>query len=214
MSSVIQLDLFDHVAMAYGQTKSGRLSNEDLYKMAVGRAGHEPKVLEDKVPIGIAKSPRSLVQRAIRWHQQTLRAQGLITKVSGVRGVWELTQSGKEKLKKIKSGAMVLGFSTDLGIAVWGSCIDVFSNLDEPICLALTSPPYPLRAPRAYGNPTIEKYIDFMCEILEPIVKNLVTGWNIALSVSQDIFESNACATSDALAPSQAGADHHFDGLL
>jgi site-specific DNA-methyltransferase (cytosine-N4-specific) len=167
-----------------------------LYKMAVGRAGHQPKVLEEKVPVGIAKSPRSLVQRAIRWHQQTLRAQGLITKVSGVRGVWELTQSGKEKLRKIKSGAMVLGFSTDLGIAVWGSCIDVFSNLDEPICLALTSPPYPLRAPRAYGNPPIEQYIDFMCEILEPIVKNLVTGGNIALSVSQDIFESQSPARS------------------
>jgi DNA modification methylase len=35
----------------------------------------------------------------------------------------------------------------------------------------------------------VESYIDFICEILEPVVKNLVCGGNIALSVSQDIFE-------------------------
>jgi Mrr N-terminal domain len=143
MPSECQLDLFEHVAMAYGQTQSGRLSNTDLYKMAVGRAGHQDSVLKEKSPIGASKTPRNLVQRSIRWHQQTLRSKGLITKVDGQRGVWELTQSGKDKLRKVKPGAMVLGFSTNLGLAIWGDCKDVFSHLDEPICLALTSPPLP-----------------------------------------------------------------------
>ena len=75
----------------------------------------------------------------------------------------------------------------------------MFSRWDEPIFLALTSPPYPLRAPRAYGNPPISEYIDFICRLVEPIAKSLVPGGNVVLSVSNDIFESNSPARSTYL---------------
>lgn len=185
-----QIDLFEHVAGAYAQPASGRLTNAELYRMAAGRAGVESNLLEQTAPIGKSESRRSPLKRAIRWHQQTLRRLGLIERVEGSRAVWELTQTGKQKLRKIKDGVSALGFSTDLGVAIWSNYQPVFERWNEPIFLALTSPPYPLRQPRAYGNPPLEDYIDFVCRIIEPVVKNLVPGGNVALSLSADIFES------------------------
>lgn len=191
-----QIDLFEHVAGAYAQPKDGRLTNNELYRMAAGRAGVSTAVINEKSPIGEAGVERSIAKRAIRWHQQSLKKLGLIEKVQGSRAVWELTEKGKNKLRNVEQGISALGFSTALGVSIWGNCTGFFSRWDEPIFLALTSPPYPLRTPRAYGNPPIEDYIDFICKIVEPIVKNLVTGGNIALSLSNDIFESKSPARS------------------
>lgn len=191
-----QIDLFEHVAGAYAQPACGRLTNDELYRMAAGRAGLEPAVLDERVPIGVAGAKRSAFKRAIRWHQQSLRRLGLIERVEGSRAVWELTEAGHRKLRRIKEGVAVLGFSTDLGVAVWSNCTRVFERWDEPIFLALTSPPFPLRQPRSYGNPPIEEYTDFICRTIEPIVRNLVPGGNVALSLSADIFESKSPARS------------------
>ena len=190
-----QLDLFAHVGCAYAQPASGRLSNAELYRIVAGRAGMPAEQVSAKSPIGRAATPRSVVQRAIRWHQQSLRALGLIEKVDGQRGVWELTAAGRSKLRKIRDDLGVVGFSTDLGLAVWSNCTRVFSRLDEPVFLALTSPPYPLRQPRAYGNPHADEYIDFLCGALEPIARNLVPGGNVVLSLG-DVFEPHSPAKS------------------
>ena len=196
MTILRQIELFEHVAGAYAQPSGGRLTNNELYRMAASRAGIDAALLDEKAPIGRAGLKRSIVKRAIRWHQQTLRQLGLIEHVEGSRAVWELTEAGRQKLRKVRDGVAVLGFSTDLGVAIWSNCNRVFDRWDEPIFLALTSPPYPLRTPRAYGNPPIEEYIDFICRIIEPIVRNLVPGGNVALSLSNDIFESKSPARS------------------
>lgn len=194
-----QIDLFEHVAGAFAQPVSGRLSNDELYRMAAGRAGVDAEDLNAKVPVGQTGAQRSLVKRRIRWHQQTLRQLGLLQKVEGERGVWELTETGKMKLRQIKDGVAVLGFSTELGVAIWGDARRVFQRWDEPIFLVLTSPPYPLRTPRAYGNPSIDEYVDFVCGIVEPMLRNLVPGGNVVLSLSNDIFESKSPARSTYL---------------
>ncbi len=186
--SGVQIDLFEHVAGAYGQTESGRLTNSELYRMAVGRAGIDRAVLDKKEPIGKSGIPRSPLTRRLRWMQQSLRSMGLIEKVSGQRGVWELTQGGREKLRTIKDGVCALAFSTDLGIAIWSNCNTVFQNFEGPVCAVISSPPYPLSVPRAYGNPKgTQAYLDFIIQSLEPIVKNLVCGGNVALVVG-DVF--------------------------
>lgn len=194
-----QIDLFEHVAGAFAQPVSGRLTNDELYRIAAGRAGVDAATLHARAPIGQAGAERSLVKRRIRWHQQTLRQLGLIRKVDGQRGVWELTEKGDNELRKIRNDVAVLAFSTDLGIAILGNARHVFQRWDEPIFLVLTSPPYPLRTPRAYGNPPIEEYIDFVCRILEPLLAHLVPGGNVVLNVSNDIFESKSPARSTYL---------------
>lgn len=54
----------------------------------------------------------------------------------------------------------------------------------------MTSPPYPLRVTRGYGNVQEMQWVDFITQTLEPIVKNLVPGGSVVLNVSNDIFES------------------------
>lgn len=192
----MQIDLFEHVAAAYAQPQSGRLTNTELYRMAAGRAGVPDEALGETTPVGRSGAARSLVKRAIRWHQQTLRSLGLVEKVAGARGVWELTAGGRDKLRKIRDGAAVLAFSTDLGIAIWGNSNRVFGRWDEPIFLCLTSPPFPIKVARAYGCVLESEYTDFISRILEPIVRNLVPGGNIAINVSNDVFQPGSPARS------------------
>ncbi|PEH40503.1 DNA methylase N-4/N-6 domain protein [Burkholderia gladioli] len=191
-----QIDLFEHVAGAYAQPESGRLTNDELYRITAGRAGIGVDEMNATSPIGQAGSERSLLKRKIRWYQQELRNIGVIQHVEGQRGVWELTAAGRSRLRKIKPGASVLGFSTKLGVAIWGDAKQVFERMEEPICLGLFSPPYPLAIPRAYGNPTTANYLDFLTPIIEPIVKRMVPGGNLAIVIGNDVFERKSPARS------------------
>lgn len=123
-----QIDLFEHVAGAFAQQVSGRLTNEELYRIVTGRAGVEAATLHARAPVGRAGDERSLIKRRIRWHQQTLRQLGLIRKVDGQRGVWELTEKGDNELRKIRDGVAVLAFNTHLGIAILGDARRVFPS--------------------------------------------------------------------------------------
>jgi hypothetical protein len=194
-----QIELFEHVAGAFAQPESGRLSTGELYRIVAGRAGVDKALLEAKSPVGKTGEQRSLIKRRIRWQCQTLLKIGVIRRVDGSRGVWELTEAGRQKLRRVRDDVAVLAFSTKLGIAILGSAKRVFSRWNEPIHLALTSPPFPLRNPRKYGNPPVSEYIDFLCEVVEPIVENMVPGANLVLSLSNDIFEPGLPARSTYL---------------
>jgi DNA modification methylase len=190
----MQLSLFDHVKSAYANA-DGPLSNAELYSKVAKAAGLDESQINEKVPVGQAGQPRSLFTRQIRWYQQTLKQSGLIEK-SGSRGNWELTKSGKVQLKKIKPQSSLVAFSTELGAAIWSLSDDVFDALNAPITLCLTSPPYPLRNSRAYGNPSVSEYIEFIVESIRPIARNLVDGGSICLNISNDIFEPGSPARS------------------
>ncbi|UDM18957.1 site-specific DNA-methyltransferase [Vogesella sp. XCS3] len=181
----MQLDLFSHVAAAYADAKVC-LDNETLYSEVSRRAGLSNDELNARTPIGEAGALRSVVKRKIRWHQQELKAMGVITRHE--RGIWGLTEKVTEDLDRAKSGVKLVAFSTDLGVAVWGACRDVFGGLEQQIALCVTSPPYPLRIPRAYGNPSESEYTDFICRSFEPIIKNLMPGASVCINLSNDIF--------------------------
>ena len=191
-----QLDLFSEVLHAYSAEHDGVLPNEALYGAVADRAGIDRETFEERVPVGTAGQPRSLLARQVRWHQQTLKHAGILERVEGERGIWRLTQPASEELNAVRPSVAVLGFSTDLGIAILGSCEHVFAKIDAPITLCLTSPPYPLAIPRGYGNPSETQYVDWICRTLEPLVKNLVRGGSICLNVSNDIFMPGSPARS------------------
>lgn len=198
MIASAQLNLFDHVTETYGAAADGAglLDNSRLYRAVAARAGLSDQDLNTKVPIGESGQEHSVLKRQIRWHQQTLKHLGLIERVDGVKGLWKLTKEGKHQLRRAADHVSMLSFSTNLGIAIWGDCRKIFSRLDEPIHLMVTSPPYPLARPRSYGNPTQAEYVDFICAALEPVVANLVPGGSICLNISNDIFETGSPARS------------------
>lgn len=183
----LQLDLFGAVMAAYldGQPRT----NDDLYD-ALESAGHLSAIeLETKVPVGKAAVEFSLAKRRVRWTQQSLKEMGLLERLPNERGTWRIAERDKKDLTRVAPTVRMLGFSTELGVAVWGSCFEAFDSLDQEIAVAITSPPYPLAKARAYGNPTEQEWIDFVCRAMEPIVKRLARGGNLAINLSADIFE-------------------------
>lgn len=191
-----QLDLFSGVLHAYTAETSGILSNADLYKKVAAIAGVDPDEASRRAPIGKAEAMHCPFARKVRWYQQSLKAAGILEREEGERGVWKLTQAAGKDLSSIAPGVSVVGFSTDLGVAILGSCDSVFASIDAPITLVVTSPPYPLSTARRYGNVTEPEYVDWICRTIEPVVKNLVPGGSICLNVSNDIFLPQSPARS------------------
>lgn len=195
-SNPVQLDLFSSVIHAYSKGESGPLTNAELYEKVADIAGVSPEQANARHPVGKKGVSHNLFKRKIRWYQQTLKAAGILESVPGERGVWQLTKPASKDLSAINPGVAVLGFSTDLGVAILGSCDSVFSSIDAPITLVVTSPPYPLARARNYGNPSESEYVDWLCKTIEPVVKCLVPGGSICLNVSNDIFMPKSPARS------------------
>lgn len=163
------------------------LSNERLYRRLEKKTGQS---LNDMMPVGVAKAYHSKSKRQVRWYQQTLKQLGVLEKVEGERGIWALTDKAKGELHPAKDNIKMVAYSTQLGCAIWAKSQAVFGELNEEIHLCVTSPPYPLKSQRQYGNVAESKWVDFITESIEPIVKNLADGGSIVLNVSNDIFES------------------------
>lgn len=184
-----QLDLFAALTAAYAAAPDGALENSALYAAVLRADNFRLRTADIPVPIGQAGALRSPLRRQLRWYQQTLKKLGVLEHVPGERGVWRLTERVSEGLHRTAPHVKLVAFSTTLGVAIWGRCQEVFADLDEPVALCLTSPPYPLRRARAYGGPTAAAYEDFVCVALEPIVRTLIPGGSVVLNVSNDIFE-------------------------
>ena len=191
-----QMNLFSSVLHAYTKENDGLLDNSTLYESVAGAVGLSQGEASERLAIGKSCQKHNVFHRRVRWHQQTLKGLGIIKRVDDARGVWQLTRPAAKDLTRIDPTVAVLGFSTNLGIAILGSCDSVFASIDAPIVLAVTSPPYPLANARKYGNPTEAEYVDFICRTLEPVVKNLVPGGSICLNVSNDIFVPGSPARS------------------
>jgi site-specific DNA-methyltransferase (cytosine-N4-specific) len=198
-----QLSLLDDLApelaqlvRGYAEAPSARLRNTEIYLAAARVEGQPLERFMAKKPIGRAGQPHSVKARRLRWYQQDLKRLGWLEPVAGHRGQWQLTERAKAKLTPQTPGHVLVAYSTDLGVALWGACDDVFARFDQPITLCLTSPPFPLAKPRNYGNVLLNCYVDWLCKQLEPIAKRLVRGGSLALNVSNDIFEPGTPARS------------------
>lgn len=187
-----QLDLFEDVLEAYAS--QGVLSNEGLYERLRSKGVGSDREWEERVPVGKSQEKHSPLKRAARWHQQSLRGLQLLERVG--RGTWGLTAKGRKKLTMAEPGQVMLGFSTDLGVALWANSASVFGSLQEPIQLIFTSLPYPLAKARDYGGPNVHEYVDWTCALLEPILKNLDPRGSVVLNVGNDIFMPNSPARS------------------
>lgn len=179
-----QADLFAAVAGAYASCSA--MSNEALYGAVAEKLRLDPNAT---APIGRAGVRRSLWKRKVRWQQQTLKAMGVLERVPGERGAWRLASS-ESGLSAAREGVSLLGFSTNLGLAVWGDCSTTLAGLDQPITLIVSSPPYPIQKARRYGGTADEgAYIDFICRAVEPAIRALAPGGSLCLNVTNDVFE-------------------------
>lgn len=185
-----QLDLFGSVLQAYA-TSTEFVSNEDLYSQ-LQKQGFN---IDDAEHKRISGSVHNLAKRQVRWIQQTLKDAGVIKRVD--RGVWEyLDKDPKFELHAVKPGFCLLGFSTHHGAAIMGTCETFFSKFKAPVHLILTSPPYPLKTARKYGNVEEREYVDWLCRVIEPVIDNLAPGGSLALNLGNEIFQEKSPARS------------------
>lgn len=184
------------VAQAYARAGGCAMDNLSLFEHLADERVVSRDALAQRSPVGRAGQQHSLLQRKLRWHQQTLKHLGLLERDPARRGVWRLTGEGKRQFVRPAPRKILLGFSTDLGIALWASAEDAFSTIDVPLCLALASPPYPIAKGRAYGRAPLAAYVDFICKLTEPVVRNMVPGGSLVLNVSNDVFEPEQPARS------------------
>jgi site-specific DNA-methyltransferase (cytosine-N4-specific) len=191
-----QLELFSSVLHAYSAKTSGVLDNRTLYETVAQTCGISEAEVENRVPIGESGALHSPFKRKVRWYQQTLKTAGILEHVEGERGVWALTKPASKELNQIEPTVSVVGFSTELGVAILGCCETVFASPHEQVTLVVSSPPYPLAVPRAYGNVTEREYVDWIVRTLEPLVKNLAPGASVVLNVTNDSFLHRSPARS------------------
>jgi len=190
-----QLQLFSAVSETYAGA-SGPVSQTELYAALRERGALSEADLSDTEPVGQARAPVNLAKRRVRWMQQTLKKAGVI-EPADERGVWQLTEAAREGAPRpVRAGVFILGFCTDMGMAVIADCHDFFQNFDEPIHLILTSPPYPLRRARAYGNVDERRYVDWLCETMAPAIALMAPGASLCLNVGNDVFLANSPARS------------------
>jgi site-specific DNA-methyltransferase (cytosine-N4-specific) len=193
-----QQDLFDHLLESYAAS-SGAISNQALYRDLSDRANIPQSAWDERIA-SAPDSSHSQLKRRVRFWQQDLRLMGLLERdETRGRGYWRITPKGRRKLTPAQPGRVLVAFSTDLGVALWADARDVYPHIDTPIALCLSSLPYPLARPRAYGNPAAHQYVDWTVRLLEPIAKNLMPGGSICLNLSNDIFEPGSPARSDYL---------------
>ncbi|MGH8159299.1 MAG: DNA-methyltransferase [Rhodanobacter sp.] len=191
-----QLELFAAVSAAYADSATASLGNSELYVAVADRTGISPTRMTERSPIGRDGQQHNVITRSIRWHQQTLKHMGVLQHVPGERGVWEWVKPTETRLHACTPGVSMVAFSTKLGVAIWGDCVHTFRNVNEPIALCVTSPPYALARQRAYGNPSEAEYVDFIVRALEPIVRHLMPGGSLCLNLGQDIFIQGSPARS------------------
>lgn len=172
----------------------GALSNEQLYAElnARGFNGNEYQ------SVGKSGKRHNLFYRRVRWVQQSLKNRSLVIRTG--KNKWELTACRRIELRSIGEAKSVIAMSTSLGIAIWGKSEVIGRDvIDEPVHLLLSSPPYPLKVSRAYGNPDVEHYIDFVSMVIEPWISKLAPGGSLVLNVSNDIFETGSPSRSTYL---------------
>lgn len=186
-----------------GAYADGPQENHQAYAKLGQQCGIPSEAWTTQQAVDQTGRKHNLLKRQARWLMQSLKQLNLLEPVAGHRGKWRATEAGRrtlaereQALEPAAPGIVQLGFSTELGMALWADCRDAFSRIDEPVHCVITSPPYPLARQRDYGGPAREEYVDWLCACLEPVAARLAPGGSLFLSLSNDIFETGSPARS------------------
>lgn len=139
------------------EQRGGAARPRDLYGEIAERLNLDPDARAERR--SCADQEYAVFDQQVRWTRQTLVARQL---VAGERGIWELTDKGREKLTRARRGKAVLIYSLDDGLAFLGHAEEVAGAIAPgSLQLILTSPPYPVVG-REYGRFTVPEWLEWM----------------------------------------------------
>lgn len=178
LQGLLQMPLLEAIHDA-----GGRARPRDLYDRIANELGLDPAARKETRTC--ADQSFNVYEQQVRWTRQTAVAQGLIAK--GTRGIWELTDAGHEKLRRVRRGTVVLLYSMDDGLAMWAHAEEAASAIEPgSVDLILTSPPYPVVS-RAYGRHTVPDWLAWMSDLVG-LWKGLLTERGTLCVNVMDVF--------------------------
>jgi site-specific DNA-methyltransferase (cytosine-N4-specific) len=131
------------------QERGGSARPRDLYGDIANQVGVTAEERNATVNIGGRKI--NAFERRVRWVRQTAVIKGLISKEED--RVWRLTEAANAKLGNIQRGTIFTFAISESGAFLWANAEDAVGVIEPgSLNLLLTSPPYPLLSPKAYGN--------------------------------------------------------------
>ena len=152
------------------EDKGGSARPRDVYGEIAERLNLDPDVREETRKAG--GQEYAVFDQQVRWTRQTLVAKEL---VAGKRGIWELTDKGREKLTRIRRGKAILIYSLDNGLAFLAHAEEAADAIEpESLSLIFTSPPYPVVG-REYGRFGVPEWLDWMSGLVG-MWKDLLRG--------------------------------------
>ena len=139
------------------EDKGGSARPRDVYGEVAERLNLDPDVREETRKGG--DQEYAVFDQQVRWTRQTLVAKEL---VAGKRGIWELTDKGREKLTRVRRGKAILIYSLDNGLAFLAHAEEAAGAIEpESLSLIFTSPPYPVVG-REYSRFGVPEWLDWM----------------------------------------------------
>lgn len=177
LQSMMELPLLELLA-----EKGGSARPRDLYAEMAERLNLDPQAREETRKGG--DQEYTVFDQQVRWTRQTLVAKEL---VAGERGIWELTDKGREKLTRINRGKTILVYSLDNGLAFLAHAEEAAEVIaPESVSLILTSPPYPVVG-REYGRFSVPDWLQWMSGLVG-MWKNLLTEDGTLAVNLMDVF--------------------------
>ena len=168
------LPLLDALRTAGGTATTARLRNDVADALDLDEEARTRRAT-------IGGQDHGVLAHRLRWAQQHARLAGLVER--GEDG-WSLTAAGAGGLTRAAPGRPVTIFLTPEGCALWALAEDLASVVDrESVRLLLTSPPYPLRTRKAYGNRRGQDHVDWLCRIVESLLPVVMRDGSIVLNV-------------------------------
>ena len=165
----------------------GRAKTTDLYEAVAERTGIPVEARAASTTLASAGRINTFA-RSVRWAQQRGKLLGLMRPVEP--GIWEITDTGRRRLRTSRPGLVITIFVTERGAALWAAAEDAIGYLDDgSVQLILTSPPYPLIRQKEYGNRTPQEYVDWFLRLAQHWPQKLTPDGSIVLNLG-DVWEA------------------------
>ncbi len=167
------------------QDLGGRANTTTIYHALAEKLNIPSEEREEAIADG---STHRKWDRAVRWVRQNLKNAGLLA--GDKKGVWELTEKAKSFLRNARPGILVTVYEVvdengqTQGIALWGEASAARGVIEDGmISLILTSPPYPLVTPKAYGNSPEGEYLEWFLDQAKGMYDSLTDDGSMILNL-------------------------------
>jgi site-specific DNA-methyltransferase (cytosine-N4-specific) len=106
----------------------GRAKTTDLYEAVAERTGIPVEARAASTTLASAGRINTFA-RSVRWAQQRGKLLGLMRPVEP--GIWEITDTGRRRLRTSRPGLVITIFVTERGAALWAAAEDAIGYLDD-----------------------------------------------------------------------------------